>query len=72
MREISDITSDLQKSSVALTEKKKAHESATVAAQKTFQELDAVQVRIQELRVELDITLNTLVPQSPQQNVRQS
>jgi len=72
MRDISEITSDLQKTASELGAKRKAHNDATVAAQKTFQELDAVQVKVGTLRNELNEALNVLVPQSVQQNVRQS
>jgi len=72
MREISEITTDLQKAASELTGKNKAHEAATLAAQKAFQELDAVQVRINKLREELNDSLNLLVPQSFNNRVRKS
>ena len=72
MRDISAITTDLQKTASQLNEKKKSHDDATAAATKALRELDAVQVKIRELRVELDTVLNALVPQSVQERVRQS
>lgn len=72
MREISDITKDLQSVSLDLKEKTKKRDDTHAVYEKASKEMSNAQVKMGQLQAELNEAITLLVPGSLQSGVRVS